>query len=129
MRKRIFTWLGKEFIELSGEAKAAANATIEAQELFQRIDQELKRFITTNYDRARSTLEKHRVALDRIAEELLAREVLDADQVRRIVAGEALEEYRAPATAAQSDDSRRQPKERPSIVPPLPPLNKPLPQE
>jgi len=94
-----------------------------------RIDQELKRFITTNYDRARSTLEKHRVALDRIAEELLAREVLDADQVRRIVAGEALEEYRAPATAAQSDDSRRQPKERPSIVPPLPPLNKPLPQE
>ncbi len=42
MRKRIFTWLGKEFIELSGEAKAAANATIEAQELFQRIDHELK---------------------------------------------------------------------------------------
>jgi enamine deaminase RidA (YjgF/YER057c/UK114 family) len=42
MRKRIFTWLGKEFIELSGEAKAAANATLEAQELFQRIDQELK---------------------------------------------------------------------------------------
>jgi cell division protease FtsH len=93
-----------------------------------RIDQELKRFITTNYDRARSLLEKHRVALDRLAEELLAREVLDADQVRRIVAGEALEEYRAPATAAQNDD-RRQPKERPSIVPPLPPLNKPLPQE
>jgi cell division protease FtsH len=93
-----------------------------------RIDQELKRFITTNYDRARSLLEKQRVALDRIAEELLAREVLDAEQVRRIVAGEPLEEYRAPATAAQSDD-RRQPKERPSIVPPLPPLNKPLPQE
>jgi len=93
-----------------------------------RIDQELKKFITTNYDRARSTLEKHRVALDRIAEELLAREVLDAEQVKRIVAGEALEEYRAPATAAQNDD-RRQPKERPSIVPPLPPLNKPLPQE
>ncbi len=41
MRKRIFTWLGKEFIELSGEAKAAANATIEAQELFQRFAQEL----------------------------------------------------------------------------------------
>jgi cell division protease FtsH len=93
-----------------------------------RIDQELKRFITTNYDRARSLLEKHRVALDRIAEELLAREVLDADQVSRIVAGQALEEYRPPATAAQSDE-RRQPKERPSIVPPLPPLNKPLPQE
>src|SRR5918992_2128899 len=65
-----------------------------------RIDQELKRFITTNYDRARALLEKYRVALDRIAEELLIREVLDADQVRRIVAGEALEEHhRAPAAA------------------------------
>jgi enamine deaminase RidA (YjgF/YER057c/UK114 family) len=42
MRKKLFTWLGKEFIELSGEAKPAANATIEAQELFQRFDQDLK---------------------------------------------------------------------------------------
>jgi cell division protease FtsH len=94
-----------------------------------RIDQELKRIVTTNYDRARQVLEKNRTALDRIAEELLAREVLDAEQVRRIVGGEALEEHRAAATAPASDDSRRQPKERPSIVPPLPPLNKPLPQE
>ena len=42
MRKRIFTWLGKEFVELSGEAKPAANATTEAQELFSRFDDELK---------------------------------------------------------------------------------------
>ena len=49
MRKRIFTWLGKEFVELSGEAKAAANATIEAQELFQRIDQELKQSVIIDW--------------------------------------------------------------------------------
>lgn len=42
MRKRIFTWLGKEFIELSGEAKPAENATVEAQELFRRFNDELK---------------------------------------------------------------------------------------
>src|SRR6266542_2513707 len=42
MRKRIFTWLGKEFVELSGEAKPSANATIEAQELFQGINRELQ---------------------------------------------------------------------------------------
>jgi enamine deaminase RidA (YjgF/YER057c/UK114 family) len=42
MHKRIFTWLGKEFVELSGEAKSAASATLEAQELFQRFDRELK---------------------------------------------------------------------------------------
>jgi hypothetical protein len=42
MRKKIFSWLGREFIELSGEAKPAANATIEAQELFSRFNEELK---------------------------------------------------------------------------------------
>ena len=42
MRKRIFSWLGKEFVELFGEAKAAATATEEARELFQRFDQELR---------------------------------------------------------------------------------------
>ena len=41
MHKRIFNWLGKEFIELIGEAKPDANATIEAQELFHRFDGEL----------------------------------------------------------------------------------------
>ncbi|HEV8722374.1 MAG TPA: hypothetical protein VGW77_17285 [Candidatus Binatia bacterium] len=42
MHKRIFSWLGKEFVELSGEARPAANATIEAQELFQGINRELQ---------------------------------------------------------------------------------------
>ncbi len=42
MQKKFFTWMGKEFIELSGEAKPAATATSEAQELFGRFDQELR---------------------------------------------------------------------------------------
>ena len=42
MQKRIFTWLGKEFLELSGEARPAATATQEAEEIFQRFDQELR---------------------------------------------------------------------------------------
>ncbi len=42
MRKKIFTWLGREFIELSGEAKPMTNATVEAQELFERFNAELK---------------------------------------------------------------------------------------
>jgi len=41
MRKKIFTWLGKEFIALSGEAKAGANAAIEAQDLVRQFDDEL----------------------------------------------------------------------------------------
>jgi enamine deaminase RidA (YjgF/YER057c/UK114 family) len=42
MQKRIFSWLGKEFVELSGEARPAVTAAEEAQELFQRFDQELR---------------------------------------------------------------------------------------
>lgn len=42
MRKRFFSWIGRDFVELSAEAKPAASATIEAQELFQRFDEELK---------------------------------------------------------------------------------------
>jgi enamine deaminase RidA (YjgF/YER057c/UK114 family) len=44
MHKRIFSWLGREFVELSGEAKPAASATAEAKELFRRFDQELKSY-------------------------------------------------------------------------------------
>ena len=43
MRKQIFGWLGKEFIELSGEAKPAETPSIEAQEIFRRFDEELRR--------------------------------------------------------------------------------------
>ncbi len=42
MRKRIFSWLKRDFVELSGEAKPGTSAAIEAQELFNRFDQELK---------------------------------------------------------------------------------------
>jgi cell division protease FtsH len=97
-----------------------------------RIDQEIKRIVTANYERARTQLETHRSALDRIAEELLAREVLDAEQVKRIVAGQSLEDQKtAAALPPPSEDGSRRPaaKERPSIVPQIPPLNKPVTQE
>jgi cell division protease FtsH len=95
-----------------------------------RIDQEIKRIVTTNYDKARSLLVGNRSALDKIAEELLAREVLDAEQVRAIAAGLPLEDQKTPASPSVVEDpSKRASKERPSIVPPLPPLNKPLAQE
>lgn len=42
MTKRIFSWLGKEFVALSSEAKSGATATAQAQEIFHRFDQELR---------------------------------------------------------------------------------------
>jgi cell division protease FtsH len=94
------------------------------------IDKEIRRIVTENYAKAKQLLESHRDALDRIADALLVREVLDAEQVRRIVAGEPLEDAKVAVTTPSSEDgTKRHPKERPSIVPPIPPLNKPLTQE
>jgi len=42
MRKKLFSWLGHEFIELCAEAVPAPSATIEAQQIFQRFDNELR---------------------------------------------------------------------------------------
>ena len=42
MQKRIYSWLGREFIELSGEAQAAASVEQETNDLFRRFEQELK---------------------------------------------------------------------------------------
>jgi cell division protease FtsH len=94
------------------------------------IDREVKRFVTDNYERAHRILVEHKASLEKVAAELLIREVLDGEQVRRIVAGLPLEEMKpkAPAgplaPAADEDTGRR--KERPGIVPPL---SDPLPQE
>ena len=96
-----------------------------------RIDQEVKRIVTGNYDRARSALTDYKKELTQIAEELLIREVLDADQVRRIAKGLPLE---APAPAdspetpsdGEVDRSESQPT---PIVPPVPSLDKAIPQE
>ncbi len=95
-----------------------------------RIDHEVKRIVTENYFRARVVLLEHQQKLERVAEELLIREVLDADQVRRIVMGEPLEELVRPAAqtpAAPADDASRRPsRERPAMVPTI---TKPVTQE
>ncbi len=94
-----------------------------------KIDHEVKRFITDNYERARGVLTQYKASLEKVAAELLVREVLDGEQVRRIVAGLPLEEAKphspaGPVSSHDEETGRR--KERPGIVPPL---TDPLPQE
>jgi cell division protease FtsH len=94
-----------------------------------RIDQEVKKFVTDNYTRAQNVLLEHKQKLLDMADALLLRETLDADQVRRIAAGMPLEEFVPPAGASVPPREPRiaKEKERPSIVPPLPP--RPVTQE
>jgi len=94
-----------------------------------KIDQEVKRFVTDNYQRAHRLLSESKETLIKIADALLAREVLDAEQVKRLAAGLPLDEPQSVAArviAAEEDELRPRTKERTPIVPAL---NKPIPQE
>jgi cell division protease FtsH len=95
-----------------------------------RIDQEVKRFVTDNYARAQHILLENKQRLVDMADALLARETLDAEQVRRLCAGVPLDDpMPTPTHVPPSREPRAAAKERPapSIVPSLPP--RPVTQE
>ncbi|MCY4599295.1 MAG: ATP-dependent zinc metalloprotease FtsH [Acidobacteria bacterium] len=96
-----------------------------------RIDREVKRIVTGNYDRAREALSAHKQELTRIAEELLIREVLDADQVRRIAKGLRIEEpVSTNSRHTPSGGETDRPEDRSTtVVPSVPSLDKAIPQE
>jgi cell division protease FtsH len=114
-RKDEEVFLGRDLAQHKDYSEDTAN----------KIDQEIKRIVTENYDRARSILEEKKAELLQIAEELLAREVLSGDQVLRIVAGDPLEE--PPPAQPVATDQSPSPEAEPSPV--VPSLGKPLPQE
>ncbi len=95
-----------------------------------RIDQEIKRIVTQNYDRAREALETHKTELNRVAEELLTHEVLDAEQVRRIAQGLPTGEPATPRMEpVPSDGDVSQPEEEKApVVTRVPSLDKAVPQ-
>ncbi|MBX7220945.1 MAG: ATP-dependent zinc metalloprotease FtsH [Blastocatellia bacterium] len=86
-----------------------------------KIDQEVKRIVMEQYNRAKQLIVENKDALVRLAEALLEHESLDAIQVRRLIAGLPLDDQ---PTSGQ-DDNRPQPTDhqRPSVLKPiLPPL-------
>jgi len=56
-----------------------------SEEVAAAIDKEVRRTVQESYDRAREVLETHRAALDRVAEALLAREVLDGEELEEVL--------------------------------------------
>ncbi|MGE5833082.1 MAG: ATP-dependent zinc metalloprotease FtsH [Acidobacteriota bacterium] len=89
------------------------------------IDQEVKKLVMDNYERARKVLIEQKPVLLKIADELLAREVLDADQVKRLAQGLPIDDPR-PAPAVSDETPRREAPERQPMVPSL---GKPVTQE
>ncbi|MEO6726646.1 MAG: ATP-dependent zinc metalloprotease FtsH [Blastocatellia bacterium] len=85
-----------------------------------KIDQEVKRIVMDQYDRARQIILEHRDALDRLAQELLVRETLDAVQIRRVIAGLPLDDD-TPSPSPRPGSDKPVDKE-PVLKPILPPI-------
>ncbi len=85
-----------------------------------KIDQEVKRIVMEQYDRARQIILDHRDALDRMAQELLQRETLDAVQIRRVVAGLPLDDDTPSPTPRPGSDKPAD--KEPVLKPILPPI-------
>ena len=94
------------------------------------IDKEVKNIILTNYTRAQAILSEKKQHLLEIADALLVRETLDAEQVTRLVSGQALDDPEPSSEASAPvgpDVNGKSDDERPTIVPPISPS--PLTQE
>jgi cell division protease FtsH len=90
-------FLGKEFARHQDYSEATA---VE-------IDQEIKRLVATSYQRAQELVRGNRSALDRIARELLEHEVLEGEDVYRIVSeeiGVPIERLKGPGRPSPSPD-------------------------
>ena len=90
-----------------------------------KIDQEVKKFVTSAYEQAKDILATHREALVRIAEALLEREVLDASEVKLLIEGKPLPEIKiVPPQPPQPETTQVL---KPHPAPGLPPRERPQP--
>jgi cell division protease FtsH len=83
------------------------------------IDKEVKRIVNIAYESAKNIQNTHRDVLERIAQGLLEREVLDANEVRMLIEGKALpEKPRTPPTQPPQGAPATDPKvTRPELRP------------
>jgi cell division protease FtsH len=70
-----------------------------------KIDQEVRRLVDTGYNTARALLSENKEVLTRVANALLDREVLDANEIRMILDGKELPPSKVPS---KSDDGVQQ---------------------
>jgi len=88
-----------------------------------KIDQEVKKIVSEQYQRARNIIEDNRDTMIRLAEALLERETLDGVQIRRIVAGLPLDDD---GQRAASDNNEQQPQAKEPAAKPLKPILPPI---
>ncbi|MFS8087056.1 MAG: hypothetical protein ACMG6H_15590, partial [Acidobacteriota bacterium] len=88
-----------------------------------RIDSEVRKIVTEQYERARKILEENRDTMIRLAEALLEHESLDGVQIRRVVAGLSLDDTEAASTSGSDEQpTMKEPTGSRPLKPILPPI-------
>jgi cell division protease FtsH len=105
-KKEEAIFLGREF----------AQQNVIGPETAIKIDQEIKRIIVQNYDRAKNLLVENRHLLEKIAEALLERETLDTEEIRKICEGLPLEDLTDGSDGAGKKEAAKV-KRAPVVVP------------
>src|SRR3989344_653626 len=72
-------------MDITQMGKAYYQENVVSQEVLGKIDAEVKRIITECYDKAVSIIRKNKVALEKVAKELVKKESLDQDEFESIV--------------------------------------------
>ena len=88
-----------------------------------KIDEQVKKIVTAQYERAKSIIEENRDTMVRLAECLLERESLDGVEIRRIVAGLPLDDDSSVSKSGGDEDrpQLKEPTAKP-LKPILPPI-------
>jgi len=92
-----------------------------------KIDAEVLRFVNESYTRAKNILEQHRDALERIAQALLEREVLDAAEIQLLIQGKQLPPRALPSSGDDQGNVQHVLKPEPGQRPGLAPGERPSP--
>ena len=92
-----------------------------------KIDHEVRTFVSTGYERAKNILASNREVLTNIAEALLEREVLDANEVKQLIEGKILPEFVRVKPVVQPPETTQVLKPQPSSPSGMPPRERPQP--
>ena len=95
-KKEELVFLGKELGEQRDYSEAVA----------QQIDGEVRRLVSTSYDKARQILTQHRDKLDRVAHQLIEIETLDAKEFAALMSGQPLEPPPSPPATPPTTQAR-----------------------
>ena len=95
-----------------------------------KIDREVNRIVNRNYQRAKDLLTTNRHLLVRVAETLLEREVLHADEVKKVVSGQPLKDHdtKPTETATEKRIESKDEERKAPIGPPILQNPKSIPQ-